>query len=361
MGIHLFVPMLHRYDAVGEHTMALRQRLLASGVSSTIYVEIADPDTADQTRHYLEYESESRPGDVLVYQFATESVMADWLADRPEAVVINYHSITPPVFFGPWSNGIAQLQVAAQFELERLAPRAALGIAVSHFDQQELQRAGCTRTRVIPVAHVSSAAEPDPATLERLQSEGAGSGRRWLSVGRLAPNKAHQQTIAALFVARATSDPDARLYVVGSPSEPAYARALHRYAAALGLADSIEFVSGIADAELAAYYRHADLLIMLSDHEGFGVPLVEAMRQGLPIVAYDAGAVRETLDGAGVLLAEKSPRQVAAAVSRLMADPEEQDRLVAAGRARFEGLGLEKAAEALVEAVRGVEDRISAI
>jgi glycosyltransferase involved in cell wall biosynthesis len=112
---------------------------------------------------------------------------------------------------------------------------------------------------------------------------------------------------------------------------------------------------------LAAYYRYADLLVMLSDHEGFGVPLVEAMRQGLPIVAYDAGAVRETLDGAGVLLAEKSPRQVAAAVARLMADPEEQDRLVAAGKARFEGLGLEKAAEALVEAVRGVADRISAI
>jgi glycosyltransferase involved in cell wall biosynthesis len=182
-----------------------------------------------------------------------------------------------------------------------------------------------------------------------------------LSVGRLAPNKAHEQTIAAIFVARATSDPDARLLLVGSPSQPAYARALHRYVAALGLTDSIEFVSDITDAELAAYYRYADLLVMLSDHEGFGVPLVEAMREGLPIVAYDAGAVRETLDGAGVLLTEKHPRYVAAEVSRLMADPEEQRRLVAAGRARFEGLGLDNAAEALVEAVRGVAGRTGAI
>ena len=61
MGIHLFVPMLHHHDAVGEHTMALRDRLVGAGVSSTIYIEIPDPGTADQTRHYLDYESESSP------------------------------------------------------------------------------------------------------------------------------------------------------------------------------------------------------------------------------------------------------------------------------------------------------------
>ena len=103
--------MLHRHDAVGEHTLALRDRLVEAGVSSTIYIEIPDPGTADQTRHYLDYESEAEPGDVLVYQFATESVIAGWLAARPEPVVINYHSITPPAFFGPWNNGITRLQV----------------------------------------------------------------------------------------------------------------------------------------------------------------------------------------------------------------------------------------------------------
>ena len=125
----------------------------------------------------------------------------------------------------------------------------------------------------------------------------------------------------------------------------------------MGLIDSVEFVSDITDAELAAYYQFADVLVMLSDHEGFGVPLVEAMREGLPIVAYDAGAVSEVLDGAGVLLAEKHPRHVADEVSRLMADQDEQRRLVAAGKSRFKGLGLENAAEALVEAVRAVSDR----
>jgi glycosyltransferase involved in cell wall biosynthesis len=355
MGVHLFVPMLHRHDAVGEHTMALRDRLTVAGVTSRIYSQIPDPGTADQTRPYLDYESDAQPGDVLVYQFATESVMAPWLAGRAEPVVINYHSITPPEYFWPWSNGITRLQVGAQMELAQLAPRAALGVAVSRFDEQELHRAGCARTTVIPVAQVAvPPVEPDPDLVGRLRARDADGSHRWLSVGRLAPNKCHQQTIAALFVARAAARPGPRLTLVGAPSEPAYARALRRFAAALGLADAVEFVTGLTDPELAARYRAADVLVMLSEHEGYGVPLVEAMGQGLPIVAFAAGAVREVLDDAGVVLTDKHPRHVAAGVTRLLADETEQRRLVEAGRARFGALGLGDAGDRLVEALRNM-------
>jgi glycosyltransferase involved in cell wall biosynthesis len=354
-GVHLFVPMLHRHDAVGEHTMALHDRLTSAGVASTIYTELPDPATADRTRPYLEYESASEPGDVLVYQFATESGMAGWLAGRGQPLVLNYHSVTPPGYFAPWNNRIARLQVGAQFELAMLAPRASLGIAVSRFDEAELRQAGCARTVVVPVANVSvPPVAPDARTLERLRATDGPPGAHWLSVGRLAPNKAHHETIAALFVARASTDPGARLTVVGSPSEPAYAAALARFAAILGLGSAVTFTSGITDGELAAHYRSADVLVMLSDHEGFGVPLVEAMGQGLPVVAFDAGAVAEVLGDAGVLLARKGPRSVAGAIGRLLGDPEERRRLVDAGRVRFDSLGLADAADRLVEAVTAV-------
>ncbi len=360
-GIHQFVPMLHRHDAVGDHTRSVRDLLVGAGVSSNIYTEIPDPATRAETRHYLHYETEAKAGDVLVYQFATDSPMAEWLRARREPLVINYHSITPPGFFGPWNDRITRLQVGAQLELGRLAPRAALGIAVSHFDAEELRHAGCTRTAVIPVVNVRvPPVEADPAVLDDLSERWRGTGTGWLSVGRLAPNKAHQETIAALFVARATADPGAHLTLVGSPSEPAYAAALERYAASLGLADAVEFVSGVSEARLAAHYRAADVLVMLSDHEGFGVPLVEAMGYGLPIVAFDAGAVSEVLDDAGVLLEVKTPRRVAGAVSRLMADPGERERLVAAGLARLHSLDLEAAGNQLVEAVRGVSASVGA-
>jgi len=362
-GVHQFVPMLHRHDAVGEHTRSLRDRLVASGVESRIYTELPDPGTVAETRPYREYADDARPGDVLVYQFATESAIAPWLAARTERLVVNYHSITPPRFFAPWNNGIAQLQVAALGELGLLAPRADLGIAVSHFDEAELAEAGCTRTVVVPVANVASPpTAPDPVALARLREEAdrrrasAPPARSWLSVGRLAPNKCHHETVAALFVARMTVDPGAHLTIVGSPSEPAYARALRRYVTTLGLEDAVEFVTGIDDGELAARYRASDVLVMLSEHEGFGVPLVEAMGHRLPVVAYDAGAVREVVGEAGVLLGAKHPRRVVGAVTDLLDDPDARDRLVARGEARLAGLGLADAGERLVEAVRGVAE-----
>jgi glycosyltransferase involved in cell wall biosynthesis len=166
--------------------------------------------------------------------------------------------------------------------------------------------------------------------------------------------------VAALFVARVTTDPGAHLTLVGTPSEPNYAHALRRYANSLGLADAVDFVSGIDDAQLAAYYRASDVLVMLSDHEGFGVPLIEAMGHGTPVVAYDAGAVAEILGDAGVLLGKKHPRHVASAVHRLLANPAEVARRVAAGRERVEAMDLQNAGNRLVAAVRALSDPVVA-
>ncbi|HEX3840626.1 MAG TPA: glycosyltransferase family 4 protein [Acidimicrobiales bacterium] len=361
-GVHQFVPMLHRYDAVGEHTRAFRHRLTEAGITSRIYTELPDPDTAEETRPYLAYPEEAEPGDVLVYQFATESVMARWLAARPEPLVVNYHSATPPGYFIPWNNGIARLQVQSLLELADIAPHADLGVAVSEFDAAELRAAGCPSTVVIPVANVTyPPIAPDPETLERLEEErrARGPGASWLSVGRLAPNKGHHDVVAALFVARMTTDPDAHLTLVGAPSEPNYAHALRRYANSLGLSDAVDFVSGIDGTQLAAYYRASDVLVMLSDHEGFGVPLIEAMGHGTPVVAYDAGAVAEILGDAGVLLEKKHPRHVASAIHRLLAEPAEVARLVAQGRERVEAMDLQNAGNRLVAAVRALSDPVA--
>jgi len=358
-GIHLFVPMLHIRDAVGEHTRALRDLLVAAGVASRIYTETPDPDTAEETRPYLEYEADAQPGDVLVYQMATRSDMADWLANRREPVVVNYHSLTPPGYFAPWNNWIARHQARAASELRRLAPTAALGIGVSQFDAAELRDSGCADVIVIPVVNVRiPPVEPDAAALAGLRATGEG-GPRWLSVGRLAPNKAHQDVIAALFVARATTAPTATLTIVGSPSEPAYARALRRYAADLGIGDAVEFVSRISDGELAARYASSDVLVMASEHEGFGVPLVEAMLNGLPVVAFAAGAVAEVVGDAGVLLDAKGPRRITEEVAELLADPKRRQSLIAAGRGRPAALGLDRAGSDLVAALRRVADGAS--
>ena len=149
-GIHHFVPMLHRGDAVGRHTLRLRDLMVARGIDSRIYVELVDPETESETLLASSYPEHSQPGDVLLYQFATSSAMAAWLAARRETLVVNYHNITPPELLAPWDNHLALGQLRAQGELGLLVQRAALAVADSHYNRDHLVAAGFKETAVVP-------------------------------------------------------------------------------------------------------------------------------------------------------------------------------------------------------------------
>ena len=181
-GIHQFVPMLHRADAVGRHTLRLRDVMVGRGIPSHIYVERETPRRQLETRPFARYAEEAEAGDVLLYQFATASALGPWLGARHEVLVVNYHNVTPAEYYAPWDNGLARHQLLAQAQLRELAPRAALGLAVSSFNEAELRQAGFRRTAVVPPAGImpagpaNGAAGADGATA-------ATSGARWVTSG----------------------------------------------------------------------------------------------------------------------------------------------------------------------------------
>lgn len=364
-GIHQFVPMLHVGDAVGKHTAAVQAVLRSRGVPSAIYVELEDPETAARTRPATAYAGEAEPGDVLVYQFATASDLAGWLAARAEPLVVNYHNVTPPDLFAPWDNGLARHQARALGELGALAGRAALGVAVSELNRADLVARGFAATAVVPpVVHLPGAPEQVPGAGGGVTAEGGPSaaarphrrGARWLSVGRLAPNKAVEDTITALLAYRLRHDPDAELLVVGSTAVPAYSAALRRYAAELGLAGAVRLAGKVDEDALDEAYRSADVLVVASEHEGFCLPVVEAMARGLPVVACRRGALPEVLGDAGVLLDDKDPVATAEAVHRLQADGGWRAAVVAAGHRRIPALGLERAGPRLADLLLAVRE-----
>ncbi len=346
--VHQFVPMLHRADAVGRHTLRLHEVFTGRGIESRIYVDLVDPDTADETRPFAAYDDDARPGDVLLYQFATASTMAGRLAGRAEPLVVNYHNVTPPEHYAPWDNGLARHQLRAQGELLLLAPRAALGLAVSAYNAAELEAAGFARTAVVPPAAVLPALgpvgrRPPPA-----------SGARWITVGRLAPNKAIEDALAALLVARAHHDSAATLEVVGRPDVASYHGALRRFADELGLHDAVTFRGALSDSELGESLTRADVYVMTSRHEGFGVPVLEAMASGLPVVANNAGALAEVVGDGGLLVDAADPYALAGAVARALHDDDVRDRL-ARGAARTLGaLDLSSAGDRAVDLILGL-------
>jgi glycosyltransferase involved in cell wall biosynthesis len=111
---------------------------------------------------------------------------------------------------------------------------------------------------------------------------------------------------------------------------------------------------------VASAYADADVLVVTSEHEGFCVPVVEAMSAGLPVVAFDQGAVPEVLGGAGTLVTDKDPYALAASIAEVLADSPRRDAMAAAGRRRLAELDLENAADRFVDLLVPLTERPAA-
>jgi glycosyltransferase involved in cell wall biosynthesis len=351
--VHQFVPALIPRDATGSHTLLLRQALRDAGWRSEIYAEATHDELLGESIRVEDYPAQAAPGDVLIYQFSTSSMVAELLAERPEPLVIDYHNVTHPDLYGEWDPVSAKRSADALSQLALLAPRSALGLADSEFNRADLEAAGCRRTAVVPVLVDLErlAAPPDPRVSAQLVAAKGGGGADWLFVGRLVPSKAQHDLVKALWAYRQLYDPRARLHLVGPTPSSRYLASLRAFVADLGLIEAVRITGEVSDDALAAHFLHADVYVSLSVHEGFGVPLLEAMRASVPVVALSAGAVPDTVGSAALLLDRVEPSLVAAAVHRLLGDAELRSHLVAEGRQRAGGHTLAGSGVRAVEAI----------
>jgi glycosyltransferase involved in cell wall biosynthesis len=333
--VHQFLPSYAAADAVSGHTLAVRRVLRDMGFGSEIYAERISV-TTDEVLPLTAFETRRPVADTwLLYQHSIGSRTGRLLFERPEPLLVNYHNVTPVSFFEPWDLAIAAELALGRRHTEMLATRATAGIAVSAYNEAELRAAGYRRTLVAPVLFDVDGLrrEVDAAALTRLQEDRTGA--EILFVGRVAPHKAQHDLVKALAAYRRAYDPGAQLRIVGARSSERYWSVLERYIDSLGLRDAVHVTGAVSGGELAAHYRAADVLLCLSEHEGFCVPLLEAMANDTPVVAFGAAAVPETLAGAGVVLDVKDSATVAAALHVVLADAPRRLRLVEAGRARL--------------------------
>jgi glycosyltransferase involved in cell wall biosynthesis len=168
-----------------------------------------------------------------------------------------------------------------------------------------------------------------------------GRGTNLLAVGRLAPNKRVEDLIKAYYFYRRL-DPDSRLIVVGSAVDTeAYLAGCQKLCAELGLLDHVVFAGSVSQQELCTYYRLASAYLCLSEHEGFCVPLLEAMHFDVPVIAYAAAGVPGTMGEAGLLLQEKDFPAIAELAHRAVHDPALRASVVAGQRARLRAFDAE--------------------
>ena len=345
VGVHQVVAVLERADAVGDEIRALRAALRARGYASDVFAPLRRPGGEADVADLDALLTGPAPAAVL-YHFATASPATARLVASDLPLVLIHHNITPPHFF--WGVDVAHHEGcrAAIDELPWLRDRVLLAVGHSEFTRRHLETLGFRRTAAVPLM---LGEQPQPELPPgRLRDEIA-AAPTLLSVGRIAPNKRLEDTVRLLHAYRQGVEPRARLWIVGDGSRlPRYRQAVERLVLDLGEQRAVRWLGRLDTDDLRDCYAGAAAYVSMSEHEGFGGPLLEAMQAGLPVIAYDAGATAETLGGAGVVVRAKQPLVMAELLARLVADTPLRRHAVAEGRRRAAALAPQHSIDALV-------------
>ncbi len=304
-------------DAISDLARQLRDLFRAWGHESHIYADPAttSPAMRADSRPLADYTG--RADDIVIHHYGIMSPAVDRFLQAPARRIMVYHNITPADWFAGFDDAVAARLTEARERLRHLVTAVDALWTVSQFNARELRAVGAKEVAVLPLPY--RAMPPEPPEPEQL-ALAATPLTNILTVGRIAPNKRLEDLIAAFAWYHRVLNPHSRLIVVGSPlSCPRYYAMLRLLVGDLDLAN-VCFEGFASAAGLQAYYRLADLYVSTSAHEGYCLPLVEAMDYGVPVLAHATGGTPEAMDGAGVLYEGLDAPRLAALFHRLLSD-----------------------------------------
>jgi L-malate glycosyltransferase len=323
--LHQFTEGVHAGDAVTDQALLIQRWLRGLGFESDIFAERIQPEFDGRVRFAGAY----RPAPAescLIHHHAVGSDMAERLGRIGLPQILIYHNITPPEYFAATNPVMAGQLSKGRRQLAEMRSRTILALGDSGYNERELVELEFSATGVLPI--VLDERHYDMVDNESLARECAASRPLLLFVGRQAPNKRQEDLIKLLYCVRRI-EPEARLILAGSLHVQPYVEWQRQLASSLGLADgAVVWAGHVSQQDMVTYYRHADFYVSMSEHEGFGKPLIESMYFGLPVIAFGSTAVPDTLGGAGVQFFEKDFEALAELILLIRSDTALCERLV---------------------------------
>ncbi|MDE0839198.1 MAG: glycosyltransferase [Kiritimatiellae bacterium] len=319
--IHQLVAGLARGDAISNEARVLQSVFQSWGFDARIYADAARilPEYRKETGDAAQLHSDINDDDIVLLHLSIGSVVNDIFERLTCRKALLYHNITPPHFFELINRQTASHLQRGRLQLAQLKDACALNLADSQFNANELSALGYADPKVFPLVLDFSMlrSEPDPKVTHLLND----GKKNIVFVGRCAPNKCVDDLIQAFNVFHHCVEPNSRFIHVGSyAGTERYYHLLQSYVRESGLSDAVEFTGSVTQSQLNAYYQSADVFLCMSEHEGYCIPVIEAMLNQTPVMAYAEAAVPETMGGAGVLFREKDFVSIAEMLGRLCHD-----------------------------------------
>lgn len=342
----MILPSLSFGDAIGNDILAIDKLLKENGYCTKIFTRLADKRIKDDSIELINSFPELKNDDILLLHFAGGDEMLDDIRRCKAKIVFRYHNITPPEYFLPYDAVTYAACEMGRKQLKACKDIPVFCIADSEYNKKDLQNAGYTcpiEVNPVLVPFHDYDRQPNEELIEKYKSDGR---INILFVGRIAPNKHQEDIIRAFTWYKRHLNDSSRLILVGTNLSGTYTKQVKSYIERIGATDVI-LTGSVPFADILAHYRIADAFLCMSTHEGFCIPLLEAMKFHVPVIARDAAAVPETMGGAGILLPDDDPVVAAMAIDRVVKDEELKAEIVKAQDERLKDFSFDRVSSQL--------------
>jgi glycosyltransferase involved in cell wall biosynthesis len=340
-------------DAITLSALRIQAALRRFGPSE-IYAQHREGTMADHVGSLEDLAGRPNRGRPLVFHASIGSwpVYAALTEREPELVLV-YHNVSPPEMFERYQPDVADSLLRGRWELLQLRDRVVLAFADSNYNARELEDMGYGDICVVPpTPDVGRIVDRRPAwqMLDTLTAW-CGEAPLVLTIAQQMPHKRLERVLAGVAVLQQEFMPDVRLAIVGVERFHQYSAALRVMADTVGLHHT-RFFGRVTDPELSALFLRARVFVTLSDHEGFCVPVVEAMAAGLPVVTSGAAALPETVGDAGIVVPDPDDIPfVAGVLAEVIQNGKLRDVLGGRGIIRARSMGAEASLARYLDAI----------
>jgi len=326
MEIHQFLTSYSYGDAIGNEALEIRNYLRKKGYKSEIFALFYHPRYSNQIINYLEYDKYSNENNVIIFHFSIGSPVSKKFLRLKDKKVIIYHNITPHKFFLDYHRTLAKDCFKGRIELKSFVNKTALALGDSEYNRKELLDVGFKNTGVVPL--VMNFHKFDSEILPSFKEIFNDNKINITYVGRIIPNKKVEDVIKSFYFYQKYFNANARLFIVGEyRGFERYFSALQKLILKLGIKD-IHISGHVPEDELISYFKLTDVYLHMSEHEGFCAPIPESYYLKIPVIAYNEGAVKETMNKGGLLVNKKDYMKIAGLIDTLVNNNDLKEKII---------------------------------
>lgn len=314
--IHQFQTCVSEGDAITQQMLFIRKSLKEARIDGELFAE-RKAVISGQPVHALSVTELAKADRILIHHATGNPQLPTLLSiNVPKALV--YHNITPGIYYrhDPYLRSLLEL---GRRQLRQLRDSVVATFADSRFNAGELENLGFPKVQVFPLFDLKSVPTP-----RRPHPRSESRQRRLLFVGKICAHKNQALLVQILYCLKQMSLARYQIVLVGK-SDPVYREYLKLLSRALEVEEDVSFAGKAPQGKLIDYYRNADAFVCSSLHEGFCIPLIEAMCSRLPVFALASAAVPETLGGAGVAIHTQNPQPIAALIDAVLSSRDSEE------------------------------------